>query len=237
VEVEKMKVLWHSGVIARKRDKHLILGQMQIIRQCALARPLLIYADGFIAYVQAVQLVLRSPLPSRKRGRPRLIPWPDIQIGQVVKRYQGKRVVEVTRRMAQGCLEKAMALLKRSHGGTKLNTAFIERLSATFRSRLAVLVRRSRALIRNPQSLEPLMYLMGCVYNFCTEHKSLRLKLWVGSHGFREIQIVKRFLKILGSVMPAYSLTRKSTLSATTWKSNEQPETRTGYFLDCLFVL
>ncbi len=27
------------------------------------------------------------------------------------------------------------------------------------------------------------MYLMGCVYNFCTPHKSLRLKLWVGSHG------------------------------------------------------
>ena len=32
------------------------------------------------------------------------------------------------------------------------------------------------------------MYLMGCVYNFCTEHKSLRLKLWVGSHGFRWVQ-------------------------------------------------
>jgi hypothetical protein len=70
----------------------------------------------------------------------------------------------------------------------KFNTAFIERLNATFRSRLAVLVRRSRALIRNPQTLEPLMYLMGCVYNFCTEHKSLRLKLWVGSHGFRWLQ-------------------------------------------------
>ena len=32
------------------------------------------------------------------------------------------------------------------------------------------------------------MYLLGCVYNFCTEHKSLRLKLWVGSHGFRWVQ-------------------------------------------------
>jgi hypothetical protein len=98
------------------------------------------------------------------------------------------RVVDVTRRMAHGCLKAAQALLAKSHGGTMLNTAFIERLNATFRSRLAVLVRRSRALIRNPQTLEPLMYLMGCVYNFCTEHKSLRLKLWVGSHGFRWVQ-------------------------------------------------
>ena len=80
----------------------------------------------------------------------------------MIKRYQGKRVVGVTRRMAQGCLEIAKALLVKSHGGTQLNTAFIERLNATFRSRQAILVRRSRALLRNPQTLEPLMYLMGC---------------------------------------------------------------------------
>jgi hypothetical protein len=177
--------LWLGGVIASQRDERLILSLVQIIRQCALARPLLICVDGFIAYVRTVQLVFRTPLPNGKRGRPWLIHWSDIHIGQVVKRYQGKRVVDVTRRMAQGCLEKALALLEHSHGGTKLNTAFIERLNATFRSRLAVLVRRSRALVRNPQTLEPLMFLMGCVYNFCTPHKSLRLKLWVGSHGFR----------------------------------------------------
>jgi hypothetical protein len=73
-------------------------------------------------------------------------------------------------------------LLAKSHGGTKLNTAFIERLNATFRARLAVLVRRSRALIRNPETLKPLMYLMGCVYNFCTEHSSLRLPGIIGGH-------------------------------------------------------
>jgi len=122
--------LWLGGAIARKRDERLILDLVHIIRQCALARPLLICVDGFIAYVQAVQLVFRSPLPNGKRGRPWLIPWPDIHIGQVVKRYQGKRVVDVTRRMAKGCLKAALALLAKSHGGTKLNTAFIERLNA-----------------------------------------------------------------------------------------------------------
>ncbi len=73
--------LWLGGTIARKRDEHLILNLMQIIRQCALARPLLICVDGFIAYVQAVQQVFRTPLPSGKRGRPWLISWPDIHIG------------------------------------------------------------------------------------------------------------------------------------------------------------
>jgi transposase-like protein len=174
--------LWLGGVVARKRDERLILALAQVIRQSALARPLLICVDGFIAYVQAVQQAFRTPLPSGKRGRPRLIPWPDIHIGQVVKHYQGNRVVDVTRRMARGCLETACALLTKSRGGTQLNTAFIERLNATFRSRLAVLVRRSRALIRNPQTLEPLVYLMGSVYNFCTEHKSLRLPGIIGGH-------------------------------------------------------
>jgi transposase-like protein len=180
--------LWLGGVVAEKRDEHLILALVQLIRSCALARPLLICVDGFIAYVQAIAQVFRSPCPTGQRGRPGLISWPDIHIGQVIKRYEGKRVVDVTRRMAQGCFETAKALLESSHGGTKLNTAFIERLNATFRSRLAVLVRRSRALIRNPQTLQPLMFLMGCVYNFCTEHKSLRLKLWVGSHGSRWVR-------------------------------------------------
>jgi len=129
-----------------------------------------------------VQRAFRSPLPAGKHGRPQLISWPDIHIGQVIKRYQGKRVVDITRRMAQGCLEMAQTLLEKSRGGTKLNTAFIERLNATFRSRLAVLVRRSRALVRNPQTLEPLVYLMGTIYNFCTAHKSLRLPGIVGGH-------------------------------------------------------
>lgn len=180
--------LWLGGVIAPKRDQPLILALVQTLRACALARPLLICVDGFIAYVQAVQRVFRSPLPNGKRGRPWLIPWPEIHIGQVIKRYEGHRVVDVTRRMARGCWQAARVLLAKSHGGTELNTALIERLNATFRARLAVLVRRSRALIRHPQTLEPLMYLLGCVYNFCTEHEGLRLKLWVGSHGFRWVQ-------------------------------------------------
>jgi transposase-like protein len=91
--------LWLGGVAARKRDDHLILSLMQIIRQCALAYRLLTCVDGFIAYVQAVQQVFRSPLPSRKRGRPWLISWSDIHIDQVIKHYQGKRVVDVTRCM------------------------------------------------------------------------------------------------------------------------------------------
>ena len=56
-----------------------------------------------------------------------------------------------------------------------INTAYIERLNATFRARLSPLVRRGRALSRQAGSLEALLYLVGCLYNWCTPHASLRL--------------------------------------------------------------
>ena len=54
-----------------------------------------------------------------------------------------------------------------------INTAYIERLNATFRERLAALTRRGRALARRPLTLHHGMYLIGTVYNFCTPHASL----------------------------------------------------------------
>lgn len=180
--------LWLGASVSQHRDESLIGEIVQLVRETALARPLLICVDGLRTYISAIQTVFRSPLPARTRGRRRMIAWPDIHIGRVIKQYQGKRVVDVIRRMAQGSEKAAKALLAKSQGGTKRNTAYIERLNATFRSRLASLARRSRALLKNPQTLTPLVYLMGSVYNFCSEHKSLRLKLWVGERGFRWVQ-------------------------------------------------
>jgi transposase-like protein len=180
--------LWLGGVVSQHRDESLIRELVGLIQSSALARPLLICVDGLRSYVTAIQAIFRSPLPARKRGRPRLIPWPDIQVGRVIKQYQGKRVMNVLRKMAQGSEEIAQALLAKSKGGKKLNTAYIERLNATFRSRLASLARRSRALLKNPETLTPLVYLIGSVYNFCSEHKSLRIKLWIGERGYRWVR-------------------------------------------------
>jgi transposase-like protein len=180
--------LWLGASVSQHRDEGLIGEIVQLVRDTALARPLLICVDGLHSYIKATQAAFRSPLPVRTKGRRRMIAWPDIHIGRVIKQSQGKCVVDVIRRMAQGSETAAMKLLAKSQGGTKLNTAYIERLNATFRSRLASLARRSRALLKNPETLSPLVYLMGSVYNFCSEHKSLRLKLWVGERGYRWVQ-------------------------------------------------
>ena len=54
-----------------------------------------------------------------------------------------------------------------------INTAYIERLNATFRERLAPLARRCRALARETLTLHEGMFVVGTVYNFCTPHASL----------------------------------------------------------------
>ncbi len=67
----------------------------------------------------------------------------------------------------------AIALLAASSGGMQLNTAFIERLNATFRERLACLTRRCRHAARRVSRLEAGMWLVGCTYNWCWPHHEL----------------------------------------------------------------
>lgn len=54
-----------------------------------------------------------------------------------------------------------------------INTAYIERLNATFRERLAPLARRTRAGAHKHCTLEAGMWLVGSTYNFVWGHRSL----------------------------------------------------------------
>jgi hypothetical protein len=86
----------------------------------------------------------------------------------------------------QGDPTLVQAVIETSQGGSGgINTAFIERLNATFRQCLACLGRRTRATARTLATLEHGMFLVGCLYNFCTPHDSLRLPLYVGRYGRR----------------------------------------------------
>jgi transposase-like protein len=168
--------LWLGGAISQHRDKHLMRALMQRVRHCALCRSLLICVDGCQAYIDAIRKAFREPIPGQA-GRPRLRPWDGIFIAQVIKQYAHKRVVGVTRRVVQGTQAQIDALVQKTQGRGVINTAYIERLNATFRSRIAALVRRGRALARQMPTLLDGMYLVGTVYNFCTYHKSLRVPL------------------------------------------------------------
>ena len=165
--------LWLGGEVSEQRDLPLIRRLSERVRRCAAHRPLLFCTDGLVSYIRAIRETFRDPVQTGKGGRPRLRPWRHIFIAQVVQRYERRRVVDTQRRIVDGTPARVETLRRRSQGGGVINTAYIERLNATFRERLAPLARRCRALARHTMTLHEGMFVVGTVYNFCTPHESL----------------------------------------------------------------
>jgi len=166
--------LWLGGVCGVERSRILVRNLLAKVKAAACGAVLLFCTDGFAAYPKEARRAFREPEPTGGSGRPRLRPWPHLLIGQVIKQYAQRRVIGVTRRLVQGSEAAAQVMIAQTQGGGGINTSYIERLNATFRERLASLVRRGRALARQEATLYYGMYLVGTVYNFCTHHDSLR---------------------------------------------------------------
>ncbi len=167
--------LWLAGTVSLSRDKKLTDRLLQQVRACGQAlRALLVCTDGFGAYPNSIRGAFREKVKETAGcGRACLRVWSQLHIGTVIKHTAKKRIVQVTRHLAHGTLEQAMVLLQRSHGGTMLNTAFIERFNGTMRERLATLTRKCRHAARRLDTLHTGMYLLGTTYNFCWAHQEL----------------------------------------------------------------
>jgi hypothetical protein len=162
-----------GGEVSEQRDMPLIRRLIERVRHCAARRPLWVCTDGVVSYIRAIRETFRAPVHTGKGGRPRRRPWRHGLIAQVVKRYERRRVVETDRRIIDGTPARVETLRRRSQGDGVINTAYMERLNATFRERRAPLTRRGRALARRTLTLQLGMYLSGTVYNFCTPPASL----------------------------------------------------------------
>lgn len=116
------------------------------------------------------------PLRTGRRGRPRLVEEAGLLMGQAVKQHSKHPVVGVMHRAAIGSIETIEAALGDTGGGKQINTAYIERLNATFRSRFVGLVRHTRSLSRRQELLEAGMWMVGMIYNYCTPYHGLRVE-------------------------------------------------------------
>lgn len=166
--------LW--GEVARERNQRLIDRLIGKVRAAAGAIPqaVLFALDGFAAYPKAIVKHFYTPLRTGKRGRPAHQIWPDLHIAQVVKSRAGGKVKESQRRVVHGCQARVDELIALSQCALGfINTAFVERLNATFRARMPSLVRRTRNLAQKVERLHAEMFWTGVVYNFCTVHSSL----------------------------------------------------------------
>jgi len=131
--------LWLGGVVQIRRDRALIRALLERMRACGTFETLLLCTDGLAAYPKQALKVLREPLRSGKRGRPRLLLPDGVMVAQAIKRYARRRVSGVVRRIVRGTEEAVRVRLSSTQGSEEavINTAYIERFQATLRSRLA----------------------------------------------------------------------------------------------------
>ncbi len=165
--------LW--GEVGAHRDTGLIDRLFGHVRRAANGiQPILVAVDGFAAYPKVILKHFAPVVRSGKVGRPPRVPWADLHIVQVVKQHSGRILTGIERRVVHGCRQRVDELIALSQCGLgRINTAFIERLNATFRARRPALARRTRNLAQGCSRLRSEMFWSGGVYNFCTVHTSL----------------------------------------------------------------
>jgi len=170
--------LWLGGVVSARRDGTLIRALLERVRACGPTQAVLLCVDGLGSYVTQARRVFREAARTGAPGRPRLVLPAGVMIAQVVKRYAKRRVVGVAQRVAQGAADAVQARLVATQGraAAVINTAYVERLNATFRAHLAAPVRRTRAAARQAATVEAGMWLVGTCYNFCWPHRARRVR-------------------------------------------------------------
>ena len=167
--------LW--GDVTESRNSDMVRRLLAKVKDAASSstKAVVFAVDGFAAYPKAILKTFFTKAYTGRPGRPRHIVWPNLHIVQVIKSRQGKRLKKVTCQLFHGQLSQVYALIHETQVGPgRINTAFIERLNATFRSRMPSFVRRTRRLVRTPGRLEREMFWSGVVYNFCTVHQTLQ---------------------------------------------------------------
>ena len=167
--------LWLGGVVSESRDRGLIRCVLMRVRECGSVGKVLLVTDGLASYAKQALHVFREPLHTGKRGRPKLVLSEGVMVARVKKRYELRRVVEIIREVVRGTEGAVHSRLQQTQPSSQalINTAYIERLNATFRSRLTPLVRRTRAGAHKRSTLEAGMWLVGSCYNLLWVHGSL----------------------------------------------------------------
>jgi hypothetical protein len=160
----------------------LITALVQKVRACARSLAILVCVDGLASYLTPFLRVFRDPVRTGRRGRP----WSRVCSSYIMCRDA---------HTAAYC-HQALCLAPRSHGCAPRGAGdrhgycqgaqrhrrrnrdqhrLYRGLNATFRSALAPLARRGRAIAHTEAVLTAGIYSLGCAYDFCWYHDSLRL--------------------------------------------------------------
>src|SRR5215212_2019 len=196
------------GTISAHRDERLLTQVMTKVRAAARRGQAILFAvDGLASYPTTILKVFRDPARTGRRGRPRLVVWPELHIVQVVKHRTGKTVTAITRRVAYGSGHAAQEIMAATQVllGV-INTAYIERLNATLRTWMPALTRRSRTPARDVARLEARLFWTGGVYNFCHGHARLQGTPAMAADLTDHIWSVEELIRYGGPLRPLHAI-------------------------------
>jgi hypothetical protein len=167
-------LIW--GAISIERNTTRVTQVVEQVKAAAAPRrPLLWAVDGFGAWSSTILHHFRTPLHTGQPGRPRLVVWPHLHIVQVVKRYAGRSLQAIERRLLHGAQPAAEEIVATSQVSLGcFNTAYIERLNATFRTWLPFATRKTPTPAARRLHLQAAFFWSAVVYNFCHVHASLQ---------------------------------------------------------------
>ena len=141
-------------------------------------------SDKLPAYLTALTALYSTPEPppskrgpGRPRQEPRRIVDPALCYGQVDKRREGGRVVEVRRRILLGTPETIAQILTADECGSQINTAYVERDNLTSRQSNGRLVRKTLSHSKKALYLQRHIEWEDAVFNLVRPHSALRQKL------------------------------------------------------------
>jgi transposase-like protein len=164
--------LWLGAVVSEHRDGQLIGNLAALVRRWAQKVAVYITFDGFSAYRDAFERAF-SDRGLGLWGRTVNCVWPCLTLAQVVK-HKVNGSFQIARYVLRGSCTMLVRLRTLTQLDGTINTAFIERLNGTFRAYLAPLVRRTHGLARTQHTVTDAVFLLGCVYNFCRVHSTLK---------------------------------------------------------------
>jgi IS1 family transposase len=178
--VSRLRVVSHIG---HERSEEEATAFIAAFKDRTDGQSPLFTGDKLPAYTAALVTNYSTPEPPPARrgpGRPRKEPRrtidPDLRYGQVVKRRENGRVVEVERHIVFGTPDEIEAILDRDGCGSKINTAYVERDNLTSRQHNGRLVRKTLSHSKKVDFLRRQVDLEDAVFNFVRPHGALRVK-------------------------------------------------------------
>jgi IS1 family transposase/transposase-like protein len=130
----------------------LVTSLKRFLREVSVDKPLKITTDKLAAYKNALQNVLSKT--------------PYVYL-QIVKQRIHMRLVTVKKCFVKGTSSDFL--------GKSQNTSFIERFNLTLRQRVSYLHRKTLGYCKNKSNFNTNLWINLFNYNYCREHKSLRL--------------------------------------------------------------